>query len=381
MSADGTSERGVGLPRLTGLRWYAALLVFLYHAETFVPIRLLRPFNFGTVGVTFFFVLSGFVLTWSTRPDLPGSTFYRRRFARIYPSYLVMFLLTVVAIAIWPDIGLARGWLGIVTTIFMLQAWFPMANYPVFSYNGPEWSLSCEAFFYAVFPFVQRILRSLTPRRQDVLVLGCLVAAVVASALLIRSHYSVVYTNPLIRLPEFMVGMWLALKVEQGWRPKVPMWMAIVIAAIAYELARRAGVNVLSGHGDYVVLLPLGLLVLAAAVADLDGKTGVLTKPVSIYLGEVSFAFYLVQIPMMALLAHHRSWNHSWTEVHSVAAVLVAFVASLAAAILLHHIVELPMQRKLRGPGAASIATEDPEQLALANESRRTPADDQDENT
>ena len=100
MSVVGTSQQGIGLPRLTGLRWYAALLVFLYHAETFVPIRLLRPFNFGTVGVTFFFVLSGFVLTWSTRPDLPASTFYRRRFARIYPSYFVMFLLTVVAIAI-----------------------------------------------------------------------------------------------------------------------------------------------------------------------------------------------------------------------------------------------------------------------------------------
>ena len=49
------------------------------------------------------------------------------------------------------------------------------------------------------------------------------------------------------------------------------MWVAIVIAAIAYELARRVGVNVLSGHGDDVVLLPLGLLVLAAVVADLDG--------------------------------------------------------------------------------------------------------------
>ena len=92
----------------------------------------------------------------------------------------------------------------------------------------------------------------------------------------------------------------------------------------------------------------------------------------SIYFGEVSFAFYLVQIPVMALLAHFRSWNHSWTEVHSVATVLVAFVASLGAAILLHHVVELPMQRKLRGPGAASIATEDPKEFAAVDEARRT---------
>ncbi len=367
---NGTSDRGLGLPRLTSLRWYAALFVFLYHSSTFLPIRLLKPFNFGTVGVTFFFVLSGFVLAWSTRPDLPAKTFYRRRVARIYPSYIVVFGLAVLMIAIAPDIGLSRGWLGIVTTVFMVQAWIPSSNYPVFSYNAPEWSLSCEAFFYALFPFVHRGLRSLSARLRAAVVLASLVLAVTASGLFTHTHYSAVYSSPLIRLPEFMFGMWLAIVVESGWRTRIPVWAAVIIAGVAYELARRVGVEALSGHGDYVVLLPIGLLLAAAATTDLAGRSGFLATPVSVYLGEVSFAFYLVQLPVLVLLDRTEPWRRSWTEVRSVELLAVSFLCTLAAAALLHHVVEIPLQRRLRGPGAASIATEDPEQLAGETASR-----------
>jgi len=363
-------NRRAGLPRLTGLRWYAALLVFLYHVEITVPWRFLRPFNFGTVGVTFFFVLSGFVLAWSTRPDLPAPTFYRRRLARIYPSYILVFALTVLTIAIWPGMELTRGWLGIVATIFMIQAWIPTANYPVFAYDAPEWSLSCEAFFYVVFPFVLRILRMLTPRRRDVVVVVSLLLAVLASSLLVRSHFSIEYTNPLIRLPEFVFGMWLAIKVEEGWRPRIPMWVAVVITGISYDVARKLGASVYAGQGDYVILLPIGLLLVAAAVADLDGKRGMLANSVSIYFGEVSFAFYLVQVPMILLVSHLVSPQHAWTTLHSIAILVASFVTSMGAAVLLHHLVELPLQRRLRGQGAPSIATEDPELLAAENDSR-----------
>jgi peptidoglycan/LPS O-acetylase OafA/YrhL len=67
---------------------------FLFHVGTH-GWRPLRLFDLGAVGVTFFFVLSGFVLAWSTSPDVGAGTIYRRRFARIYPSYLVMLLLAV----------------------------------------------------------------------------------------------------------------------------------------------------------------------------------------------------------------------------------------------------------------------------------------------
>src|SRR5262245_62142748 len=81
-------SRAVRLPRvesLTGLRWWAAFFVFCHHMTNLAPLPIYDFLKYGTSGVTFFFVLSGFVLTWSARPGTKIRTFYRRRFARIFP--------------------------------------------------------------------------------------------------------------------------------------------------------------------------------------------------------------------------------------------------------------------------------------------------------
>src|SRR5689334_3276648 len=105
------SPRSARLPSLTGLRFYAALLVFLSHvALPMATIRLIaddkveytllwlvRPG--GGLGVTFFFVLSGFILTWSARPSDTARAFWRRRAAKIIPSYLVAWVLAMVLVA------------------------------------------------------------------------------------------------------------------------------------------------------------------------------------------------------------------------------------------------------------------------------------------
>ena len=79
------------LPRvesLTGLRWWAAFFVFSHHMTNLAPLPIYKFLKYGTSGVTFFFVLSGFVLTWSAQPGTKIRTFYRRRFARIWPAAL-----------------------------------------------------------------------------------------------------------------------------------------------------------------------------------------------------------------------------------------------------------------------------------------------------
>ena len=92
-----TSKAAPVLPRLTSLRWFAALAVFLVHADSLFQWAPLRLFRFGASGVTFFFILSGFVLTWSMVPNLSARTFWWRRFARIYPACFVALMVPTYA--------------------------------------------------------------------------------------------------------------------------------------------------------------------------------------------------------------------------------------------------------------------------------------------
>jgi len=107
-------ERRHRLPSLTALRFFAALCVFIYHASSMLIFRSIAVRddyafvvqNIGYLGVSFFFVLSGFILTWNARPGEPRRSFIRRRLARIYPSHLVMLL---VALALF-GVTIATGY-------------------------------------------------------------------------------------------------------------------------------------------------------------------------------------------------------------------------------------------------------------------------------
>lgn len=97
MAGSIETRDAVRLDAITALRWWAALAVFLFHVRNIVPLpgAVAEFARFGYLGVAFFFVLSGFVLTWSWRPTVDKRTFYWRRFARVYPLNVVTLLLAI----------------------------------------------------------------------------------------------------------------------------------------------------------------------------------------------------------------------------------------------------------------------------------------------
>src|SRR4051794_11942901 len=91
------STRAAALPSLTGLRFIAALAVVAWHARPDHIPGLLQPlFTSAQSGVAFFFLLSGFVLTWSSRRDDTPRSFYWRRVARVVPNHVVTWLVALV---------------------------------------------------------------------------------------------------------------------------------------------------------------------------------------------------------------------------------------------------------------------------------------------
>nr|NLI49994.1 acyltransferase [Propionibacterium sp.] len=289
------SGRGQDLPRLTSLRAFAALAVFLFHLARHIewaPLRL--TFAEGYVGVAFFYVLSGFVLTWSTRPSLPAREFYVRRFARVYPSHFVML---VVALLL-PRLVMPVTPEALIANVLLVQAWFPQWEI-AFGINSVSWSLSVEFFFYLCAPFLIR-LGDRWPMRRLIVAFGgwfVLMSAVAVAMGLAGNATSVyAYTNPLIRSGEFVLGCLAAVAVRRGLVPRIPVTLGVGAVALTWLLT--TGRWLPQSIADVVYVPAFLLLVLAAATTDLAGRPGLLTSRFLIYAGQVSFGFYLVHEPL-----------------------------------------------------------------------------------
>jgi peptidoglycan/LPS O-acetylase OafA/YrhL len=341
MSATPTGTRtSRRLESLTGLRWFAALAVFSLHAIGAPAAHHLV--TQGATGVSFFFILSGFVLTWSHRAEDRARPFYRRRFARIYPAFFVSVLL-----GIW--IQDSHVTVGRLLQVLTLQQDWSTHNSTFFAFNGVCWSLACEAFFYLLFPFVIGPLSKLTGTRRRI-ALASVIALALAVQLGVHPHsttgtgYWLVYIFPPVRFLEFLCGMLLALELRAGTRLPIGLRTALVVAVLAYAAA-----GVAPDYAKYVAvtLIPYSLLIFTAASADADGLPSWLRHRRLVWLGEISFAFYLVhqlvidesmKLLARAGIAYHSDWA------------IPILVISVLAAWLLFALVERPFERRLR-PG------------------------------
>ena len=338
---------GERLATLTSLRAVAALAVFTRHAsEAFFPDGHGSPLTRqGATGVSFFFILSGFVLAWSARPGDGAGGFYRRRFARIYPAYILVLVLTQVSA------GTRHGLspLTLLANATLVQSWVPRSSV-YFASDMGAWSLGCEMFFYLLFPLVLPRLVTLTPRRRWQ-VAAAAGAVELAMAVATRSPQQagglglwLVYVLPLTRLGEFVIGMVLALAVRGGLRPRVSLNQALALAVAAYLLAGFVPVWLM---WVAVTLVPFCLLVVAAAAWDVEGRPTRLRHPHLVRAGHWSYAFYLVHISVVTVVKHVAGTPRGTAA--QVALTLVSLALAVGAAGCLFTFVERPAERRLRG--------------------------------
>lgn len=333
------------LRSLTSLRFLAAALVVLYHSSIQSTADLSQPYaalRFGYLGVTFFFVLSGFVLVWSARDGDTVGGFYRRRFARVWPLHALTVMLAVLlaTLALIDQRGPVAAF---PLNLALLQAWSGDVDV-IYGFNGVSWSLSAEAFFYALFPLL--LLRA--RRHGPVATIAGGVALLLAGGVLAEATGAmwVAVSLPAYRVGEFVVGMGLALLVRRGVS-RVPPLLAMGVLAGSYTalvVGNRLSAGTLADHAwvaALVVLPGVALVLVAYATRDLAGGGGWLTRPVAVRLGAWSFALYLVH-ELVLRVAHPVMVDRLWVAP-------VAVVVALALAGALHEWVEQPLERRLRG--------------------------------
>jgi peptidoglycan/LPS O-acetylase OafA/YrhL len=194
---------------LTSLRFFFALLVFLSHYTIGENVI----FPHGAIGVEFFFILSGFIISYTykqkiTEKQIATRSFLIARFARVYPLHglmLVLAVLLALRAAIRTDIPFPTGQLFF--QIPLLQSFIPVKSY-YFSFNAVSWSISDELFFYVMFPFLISFFHNTKKRRLLMYAFGALLLYFTAVFFVPEAyHHAVFYINPFCRIIDFIIGM------------------------------------------------------------------------------------------------------------------------------------------------------------------------------
>jgi len=355
------SHRPRALPALTGIRFFAAFYVVLGHSLPWLENRFRLPWpvkiflSNGYLAVALFFLLSGFILAYTYENQIVSIRnrlhFFEARFARIYPVYLLSLIL-----AYWFEQGLQLKTR--IAVLSMVQAWNPLTSITG-AWNYPAWTLSVEAFFYICFPFALPWLS-----RQSNAVLRSMSAVFLLISVL--AHTPVMGLGlvpacqwiplPILRLPEFLLGVVLGLCFLRSARtPQGPSHSLRVSAAVAGMLA---ALSLPLGSWVSLVMMPYAVLIYELAFG-FDWLAKILSTRLIVLLGGASYAIYLLQLPV-------RSWTRTIFE--QLPAAAQPFGAPLTPLILVLFSIavfrfwEEPARRMLRRWFAAleSVRTQPP---------------------
>lgn len=331
---DNASPGAGAIPALDGIRAVAVALVFLAHSglERIVP---------GGLGVTIFFVLSGYLITTLMRVEhercgtLALRSFYLRRLLRLMPPLAVV----LAAAGGLAALGLIGGGF---TAGGAFAALFYAGNYHVIAQDyhgmpagiGVVWSLAIEEHYYLFYPLLALWLLRLR-RGVAVSVLVLLCAAVLAwRCVLVLDGASAAYLTMATdtRVDAILVGSALAL-----WRnpwldahtPARPLADAGIAAAsllvLALTLLWRDEAFRLTGRFTLQSLAIAALLWLAVARADRRPWRWLNLRPL-VYLGSISYTVYLSHhVILLGLARHWPQWT--WLELTLAGAVLTLAVA------------------------------------------------------
>ena len=350
------------------LRAIAALGVFFFHAalatgfdKFLLPVSIpgLSTFqipNFlslGASGVSLFFVISGYCITrsWFLRNQTPEwSSYYRRRVTRIYPAYLVSLVVSAgITLVVFGVDALVSPYqtgrypvsIDLIVHALFLQG-FSSGSF--LSLNGALWSMSTEVQFYVALPLIYMLVRKRDPQRVALVALAlCLgirglielsdqlampVEGGVSKAVLL--NYSLVG-----RFFEFALGLVIASwESRKGGLPRMKLWAVVGLLVLAALVLWRGGgwaVDPLWG------LAFAAVVILAREKLDCPGSVPFALRSLQ-FVGIHSYSFFLVHMPVLALISHILPLQVTWQGFIVLA--LLGFIVSMAVAWLMYRHIE-----------------------------------------
>ncbi|WP_181368990.1 acyltransferase family protein [Flavobacterium pallidum] len=294
------------IPQLTFTRFIAALAIVIYHygreSFFFKNEKISFIFEQADLGVSYFFILSGFVMmvAYNKLERVDFKKYLANRLIRIYPAYFLAGFLTLAA-------SMFTSYLTSNFVLYntMLQTWFPGK---ALSINYPGWSLSIELFFYVSFPFLfNKVYRQIKIKRIAVFILGIWIATqifanVIDEDIMIgRLNFQDLKYHPLLHFNEFLAGNLAGLYFMRQERLSknyfYPILALLITLVLTFKFAQK-----LELHHGLLAIIFVPLIILMSLSND---RLTLLfrSKPFE-FLGEISFGIYIFQAPVWLMLSN-----------------------------------------------------------------------------
>ncbi|KMQ68231.1 hypothetical protein ACM39_10330 [Chryseobacterium sp. FH2] len=345
---------------LTSLRFFFAFFVFLSHLSYLKQDENYKGifegiFSEGFLGVSFFFILSGFILALNYRDKFVNKTitlrkFYIARFARIYPLYFITMLASIPAFY--------SSFKILLYNVLLIQSYIP-DDKVFFSYNAPSWSISDEMFFYALFPALIIIVYNLPKVFKIILIITFVAFILLLNSILIdesKLHYWL-YISPFIRIFDFLLGILLfdivlyLKKKKQNLNQNLFNFLEIGgIATLVIFFIFHNSLPISYRFSIYY-WLPMCMIILGASGSFIfKENTTWISKSLSwrwlVYLGEISFGFYLIHY----LVLTYTNKLNGFTGIHLKGIPYAAemFIITLITSIFAFECIEKPLNKKIK---------------------------------
>lgn len=284
------------IPQITFLRFIAARAVFLVHygaaafdVEKYILTSFLGELNYA---VTFFFVLSGFLLfVRYSESSLSAFNFYVNRFARLYPAYLIALLAFSLPLFFHPKYY--GFWGDFFLSLFMLQSWWSDRAQ---SLNFPAWSLSVEALFYLSFPLLYWIFKRARPVFLYAWVFLFWIVSQVIYYLWFGENLRMFF--PLTHMSSFIIGMsggcfyvYLRKNLQIKYAGLLSVLSLILLCVVnSFESIKHLG------HAGLTA--PLFAMFLVFFSSGQNFFTALFSRKGFVFLGNISYAMYIFHIPV-----------------------------------------------------------------------------------
>ena len=343
------------LEQLTFTRFLAAIAIVIYHFGVKI-----YPFNLKTIsflfknaniGVSYFFILSGFVMiiAYGSKVKIDFIDYIQKRFARLYPAYGLAIILMLSYIIVSPTNHV--NYKELLLNLTLTQSWFPAK---ATSFNYPGWSLSTEFLFYLLFPLLfNQFYKKFSLRTIITPILLFFVISQILFHYLINSSfyegfpsfsYNFLFYFPLLHLNQFLLGnlagiFFLNKKFRQRNYDLVIISLIIIISLL---LKFEFGIIYHNGMMSFL-FIPI--------IIFISINNGVISKiaknKLFVFLGEISYGIYILQVPVFICCNIIFKIKY----LHFINNPQIIFGISLATLILISGIsykyIEVPLREKI----------------------------------